>query len=131
MFAVQQNIEEFNADHESDANKEVQKIKRKIGWGQNIHMDQHNRDISCLGCTPYFLMHAPINDYHINKTKLALLPNISSLLDSTKKPETLRLLRQEICGLANCGGGVILFDCERSYLNIVPRGEFLIKSETD
>ena len=32
-----------------------------------------------------------------------------------------------MCGLLNTKGGVILFDCERSYLKIIPRGAFLIE----
>lgn len=102
---------------------------KKISWGQNIHQDNHNRDISCLGCSPYFVLGANISDYHANKTKFAIISNVNNFLEEGKKKNVQQQLKKEVSGLANCQGGVILFDCERSYLNIVPRGEFLINSE--
>lgn len=78
--------------------------------------------ISCLGCIPYFVMNWNVYDEKINKTKIAFIPKASSLLNNDSKKATLEQVRKEVCGLANCGGGVILFDCERTYTNIIPRG---------
>ena len=48
----------------------------------------------------------------MNKTKLALIDNCSTLLlNNKKKVEVANQIKSEISGLLNTEGGCILFDC--------------------
>lgn len=84
----------------------------------------------CLACIPYFILNWNIFDVALTKTKLALVDTCLDLLETGERKEKARgLIKREICGLLNTTGGVILFDCERSYLRIIPRGEQLVIAE--
>lgn len=63
-----------------------------------------------------FQQQTNIYDPHVSLTKLALLGKIRSLTINAD------LLREEMCGLLNGGGGVILFDCSIVYLDVIVRG---------
>ena len=71
-----------------------------------------------------------ICDITLNKSTLALINHCTDLLEEGKeKSDAIKLIKREICGLLNTRGGVILSDCERNNMSVIPRGSFLIKKE--
>ncbi len=93
---------------------------------------QPSMPISCLGCAPYFVMNWNIFDLSVNKTKLVVVGKVKDILSHNEESQKVEYsLKKEVCSLLNGGGGVLLFDCDFSYLDVIPRGEFLIKKEAE
>jgi hypothetical protein len=57
-----------------------------------------------------------IYDPKLNKTKICLGGKAKELMSNVDK------IQEEVCGLLNGGGGVILSDCEQVSMEFIPRG---------
>jgi hypothetical protein len=80
-------------------------------------------ELSCLGCLPFMYYKRNIYDERINNCKIALVGSVSKISENTQTIE------EEICGLMNGNGGVVLFDCFMKYLNVVAIGEIITNDE--
>lgn len=131
MQRMQHSIELINLDEERSDNREILKIRKRFEFGLTPYRHPAMA-IACLGCTPYFVMNWNVFDLSVNKTKLVVTKKVKELL--LKNEDAMRAelsLKKEVCGLLNGGGGVILFDSDLCYLDVIPRGEFLIKREVE
>jgi hypothetical protein len=79
-----------------------------------------------LCCAQFFYFNYKIYDGLISATPILTERRFLSLMESQEgKTAELAATVLEICALLNSGGGVILFDTFRSYLEVWPKGEII------
>ncbi len=66
----------------------------------------------------FFYANQNIYDTEVNDCKISLCGRIKDIGNDSSDELFLR----ELVGLLNTGGGIILWDCRRSYLQVLPLG---------
>ena len=108
---------------------EQNKWDNQVRYAQNV---QHQQvpDIGCLGCTRFFISGWNILDPRVNKCQVGVLGNAKLLKELTEESHRQKMnVRKEIEAMLNGSGGVLLFDIDRVYLFVEPRGEEITERE--
>jgi hypothetical protein len=79
-------------------------------------------DLKCLGCTSFFYQNQDIFNPQ-SQHKTVFMGKVKSL------SLNLAQLKEEITGLLNNKGGIILFDCFREYFDFKVNGERITENE--
>lgn len=80
---------------------------------------------SHLCCAEHFYFSSRIYDRMITICPVLVGRNFGTLINSEKGLEEIKEVMLDICGLLNSGGGVILFNVFKNYLEICPKGEII------